>query len=196
MPPLTRFTRRAALLVLVFWMLLAAPAMAAGLPKPIVVPLLPGQSVEVHSDPLKIKVATGLHGPAIEKAPDIALDLILLRCESTLATDGVVECGTRVRPAVPTPSVPMPEGRRRQGLRDQFENDVVPVLGERILPFDEAATRAYANLMATTRALGRPMGILDGQIAAICLTNNCALATRNVRDFDATGLDLVNPWGS
>ncbi len=38
------------------------------------------------------------------------------------------------------------------------------------------------------------MAIADAQIAAICLANDAALATRNIRDFEETGVELINPW--
>jgi hypothetical protein len=38
------------------------------------------------------------------------------------------------------------------------------------------------------------MSILDGQIAAIARAHRFALATRNVRDFEATGLEVVDPF--
>jgi predicted nucleic acid-binding protein len=40
------------------------------------------------------------------------------------------------------------------------------------------------------------MVLPDAAIAAIALTNGCALATRNVRRFVIAGLDLVDPWRS
>lgn len=32
-------------------------------------------------------------------------------------------------------------------------------------------------------------------IAAIALIEGTALATRNVKDFTETGVELINPWG-
>jgi predicted nucleic acid-binding protein len=40
------------------------------------------------------------------------------------------------------------------------------------------------------------MTVPDAAIAAIAEANGCALATRNVRDFATTGLDIINPWQS
>ena len=48
--------------------------------------------------------------------------------------------------------------------------------------------------MVARKELGRPMSILDGQIAAIALENEYAVATRNIRDFAACGIRLVNPF--
>jgi predicted nucleic acid-binding protein len=41
---------------------------------------------------------------------------------------------------------------------------------------------------------GRPMSLPDGQIAAIAQTNHMALATRNITDFEACGIQLINPF--
>lgn len=34
----------------------------------------------------------------------------------------------------------------------------------------------------------------DAQIASICRTRQATLATRNVKDFEGTGVATVNPW--
>ena len=49
-------------------------------------------------------------------------------------------------------------------------------------------------LPAGRRRAGRPMAAPDGQIAAIARSRAMALATRNIRDFEACGLALINPW--
>ena len=41
---------------------------------------------------------------------------------------------------------------------------------------------------------GRPRPTLDAMIAAVCKVNDLPLATRNVRDFDGCGIDVVDPW--
>lgn len=60
--------------------------------------------------------------------------------------------------------------------------------------FNQDCAYAYASLMANAERLGRPMSVPDGMIAAIALVNGGCLATRNVRDFETTGLDLISPW--
>ncbi len=34
----------------------------------------------------------------------------------------------------------------------------------------------------------------DAQVAAMCRVHACTLATRNVRDFEGSGVTTVNPW--
>ena len=40
----------------------------------------------------------------------------------------------------------------------------------------------------------RPISVADGQIAAVCRQYEATLVTRNVRDFEGLGLDLIDPW--
>lgn len=88
----------------------------------------------------------------------------------------------------------LPEGKRRRGLEDRFERFVAGGFTYRVLPFDEKAARRYGELRARRRRLGRPMSVLDGQIAAIARANRFAVATGNARDFEECGLEIVNPF--
>jgi predicted nucleic acid-binding protein len=64
----------------------------------------------------------------------------------------------------------------------------------RVLPFDVAAAERYAGIVSRRERQGRPVSAADGQIAAICVDRGARLATRNVRDFEATGVELLDPW--
>ena len=88
----------------------------------------------------------------------------------------------------------MPTGRRR----DTLEAAMTRLLGHgfrgRILPFDSAAARVCAEISAKRRHAGRPIAEADCQIAAIARSHGAVLVTRNVRDFEGTGLILIDPW--
>ena len=88
----------------------------------------------------------------------------------------------------------LPAGRRRKNLLADIEGMLREAFGERVLPFDRAAAREYADIAATRRGAGRSVAPADCQIAAIARSRGMAVATRNVRDFDGIGVDIVNPW--
>lgn len=88
----------------------------------------------------------------------------------------------------------LPAGKRRMDLENRFERFIRSGFEHRILSFEQNSARIYAHLMAHRRKQGRPMSILDGQIAAIAKAHQCAVATRNLRDFDQTGLELIDPF--
>lgn len=83
----------------------------------------------------------------------------------------------------------LPAGRRRENIATAL-NDLVESLGG-IVEFGRAEAEAYAEL---TSEPGRPRPTIDAMIAAICRTNDLALATRNTRDFDGCGILLIDPW--
>ena len=88
----------------------------------------------------------------------------------------------------------LPAGKRRQDLQHRFERFVTQGFEQRILSFDAMAARLYGEVMGHRRALGRPLSSLDGQIASIALVQQQAIATRNVRDFEDCGLEVIDPF--
>ena len=88
----------------------------------------------------------------------------------------------------------LPMGKRRsdmeRAVQQMFEQD----FPERILSFDSAAALEYAKLASFRRQIGKPIAQADVQIAAIALSKNAILATRNIADFCGCQLTLVNPW--
>ena len=88
----------------------------------------------------------------------------------------------------------MPIGKRRTKLEASMTRWLDLGFGGRILPFDSAAARAYAEIAADRRRAGRPISEADCQIAAISRSRGAVLVTRNVRDFQDTGVDIVDPW--
>src|SRR5665213_718491 len=60
----------------------------------------------------------------------------------------------------------LPAGRRKDTLHRNLERRVVPLFKGRILPFDAAASEAYAELRVRARAAGKAIGTAGGYVAA------------------------------
>ena len=88
----------------------------------------------------------------------------------------------------------MPPGRRRDGLASALERMLRTGFANRVLPFDREAASAYAEIAAARRRTGRPISQPDCQIAAIARSRGMAVATRNLRDFEDMGIDVIDPW--
>jgi predicted nucleic acid-binding protein len=52
----------------------------------------------------------------------------------------------------------------------------------------------YAEIVTGRERIGRPIGVADAQIAAICRDLGAILATRNTADFEEAGVELIDPW--
>jgi toxin FitB len=86
------------------------------------------------------------------------------------------------------------DGARKAKLAAAVQALVREDFSGRVLPFDIAAAEQYAALVSGREQQGRPVSAADGQIAAICRHHGARLATRNVRDFEASGIDVLDPW--
>jgi predicted nucleic acid-binding protein len=87
----------------------------------------------------------------------------------------------------------LPGGRRRDKLAAAVDG-VLELFADRILPFDTAAARRYADLAVTARAAGKRFPTPDGYIAAIAASRGFAIASRDTSAFAAAGLKVLDPW--
>ncbi|NJA07410.1 type II toxin-antitoxin system VapC family toxin [Methylococcaceae bacterium WWC4] len=74
-------------------------------------------------------------------------------------------------------------------LRAWLEQQVLPEFSERTLPINTAVALRCAKLHVPDKR-----GERDALIAATALVHGMALVTRNVADFQATGVTILNPW--
>lgn len=88
----------------------------------------------------------------------------------------------------------LPSGKRKQELREAALG-VFSDFAEQILSFDAVAATHYSKFVTSRDRRGNPIGGFDAQIAAICLSHDARLATRNEKDFVDVGLIVLNPWG-
>jgi predicted nucleic acid-binding protein len=86
------------------------------------------------------------------------------------------------------------QGRRGIELELAFTRQILPLFEGRILSFDAKAAEAFGRVRAGAQVVGNTIGFADGAIAAIAAAQGFALATRNIRDFRGSGVELINPW--
>ena len=87
----------------------------------------------------------------------------------------------------------LPPSKRRNEL-ESWLSDLLIQFADRILPFDQDAAEAHGAMRARLNAIGKTCSPSDSYIAGIALSVGCPVATRNVDDFQWTGVRLVNPW--
>ncbi|MEM9766191.1 MAG: type II toxin-antitoxin system VapC family toxin [Pseudomonadota bacterium] len=88
----------------------------------------------------------------------------------------------------------MADGKRRDELAHTIDAMLREDFHGRILPFDSAAACVYSTIAAGRRAAGRPISQFDCQIAAIGHAHDATIATRNARDFEGCGIEVIDPW--
>lgn len=88
----------------------------------------------------------------------------------------------------------LPDGQRKVALYKVIDDVFAIDFKDRILSFDRHCAVKFAQIASHRERLGRPISQFDAQIAAIATTHNFAIATRNITDFDACGIEIINPW--
>jgi predicted nucleic acid-binding protein len=89
----------------------------------------------------------------------------------------------------------LPPGKRKVEL-ESFAAATLQRFETRILPFDREAAQQYPGIIAARRAAGLSTGGTDCQIAAIARAYGASIATRNIRDFQHCGVEIINPWAA
>ncbi len=88
----------------------------------------------------------------------------------------------------------MPQGRRRERLSRWLVDELLDVFADRIVEINRPIASAWARLMVRCESAGRPLGSMDGFLAATAMVQGHTLVTRNVAGFSASGISLLNPW--
>jgi toxin FitB len=87
----------------------------------------------------------------------------------------------------------LPAGKHRRRLTEEADA-LFRETEERLLTFDARAADRYGELLAARELAGRPVSVADAIIASIAWVHRATLATRNSRDFDDCGLQVLNPY--
>ncbi|QTD44971.1 type II toxin-antitoxin system VapC family toxin [Ottowia testudinis] len=85
----------------------------------------------------------------------------------------------------------LPDSARKLSLLDWLTVELPNYFVGRLLPVDADVADQWGHLSAKA---GRPLPAVDALLAATALQHRLTLVTRNTRDFEGLGVDLLNPW--
>ena len=85
-------------------------------------------------------------------------------------------------------------GQKRNTLAAWLTHDLCQRFEHRVLPITEQVALVWGDLMGLAKRSGRSLSSMDGLIAATAKTHDLTLATRNTKDFESFGIELIDPW--
>jgi len=85
----------------------------------------------------------------------------------------------------------LPIGKRRERLERWFQDGVELV---HCLAWEAAMGLRWAQLLAELRTRGQSMPIKDSLIATTALVHGLPVVTRNRRDFEKAGVEVIDPF--
>ncbi len=87
----------------------------------------------------------------------------------------------------------LPDGKRKTQLRSWLQA-VCECMKGRVLGFNTSTAHVLGQLKAKWDKSGVNVPSLDSQIAATALRYSLTVVTRNVADFEKTGVKVLNPF--
>ena len=87
-----------------------------------------------------------------------------------------------------------PAGLRQQELSTWLYGILLERYEGRIFNVSQPIAEAWGLLSAKARLSGRAAAVIDGFIAATALVHSLVVVTRNVRDFEPFGVEILNPF--
>ena len=84
------------------------------------------------------------------------------------------------------------DGKRKTHLVAWLEYDLPKWFGSNILPISLEVAERWGYI--TSFVTQYPLTAIDTLLAATALTHNLKMVTRNVKDFDVPGLEVINPF--
>ncbi|MBC7987918.1 MAG: type II toxin-antitoxin system VapC family toxin [Sphingomonadaceae bacterium] len=90
--------------------------------------------------------------------------------------------------------IELPQGASRRAALESWLAGLESQFADRMLSFDRASAHVFGLIAAKRRADLEEAKILDMQIAAQAIAHGMDIATRNVRDFEWTGVAVIDPW--
>lgn len=87
----------------------------------------------------------------------------------------------------------LPISKKRNDLIAWFV-DIQDSFQDQILPINTTTAIKWGDLKSKLKKTGWNLPVIDGLLAACALDNSAILVTRNIKDFEHTGVELLNPW--
>ena len=87
----------------------------------------------------------------------------------------------------------LPNGNKKIALSSWLAT-TQNVFIDRIMPIDSETALIWGEITSQLQQQGLTLPAADGLIAATALRYGLHLVTRNVKDFKATGIMLIDPW--
>ncbi|MDH5433331.1 MAG: type II toxin-antitoxin system VapC family toxin [Gammaproteobacteria bacterium] len=83
---------------------------------------------------------------------------------------------------------------RKEKIKLWVEEDLKNRFEGRIIPLDLDIAIQWGRIQGSAEQTGKPMPAIDGLIAASGLAYDLVVVTRNTKDMQQSGVQLLDPW--
>lgn len=88
----------------------------------------------------------------------------------------------------------LPPSKKRTELEQWLDAGLNGWFGSNLLPVTKAISDRWGIFAAKSHQQGRPLGNIDGLLAATGFEHGLTVVTRNIKHFEDLGVKLFDPW--
>ncbi|CCK80223.1 type II toxin-antitoxin system VapC family toxin [Desulfobacula toluolica] len=88
----------------------------------------------------------------------------------------------------------LPESKKKNRLHKWVTYDLKKRFENKIIDFDLQTATIWGKIQANSELLGQTLPAIDALIASTGISHGLIVVTRNTKDMEISGVDLLNPW--
>lgn len=88
----------------------------------------------------------------------------------------------------------LPESRKKNKLHKWVTYDMKKRFQNKIIDFDLHTASIWGKIQAKSEMSGQKLPAIDSLIAATGVSHDLIVVTRNTKDMESSGVELLNPW--
>ncbi|MCC5906840.1 MAG: type II toxin-antitoxin system VapC family toxin [Balneolaceae bacterium] len=88
----------------------------------------------------------------------------------------------------------LPDSKKKKELNRWVKEDLKHRFKNRILNINLEDANKWGEILAAAEKNGSPLPAIDSFIAATALVNDFSVVTRNTKDMEGSGVEVINPW--
>lgn len=88
----------------------------------------------------------------------------------------------------------LPDSAKKDTLNRWINEEMTQRFKNRILDVSMKEANEWGNVLARAEQNGAPIPAIDALIAATAIVNDLKVVSRNTKDMENSGAELINPW--
>ncbi|MEX0722001.1 MAG: type II toxin-antitoxin system VapC family toxin [Balneolaceae bacterium] len=88
----------------------------------------------------------------------------------------------------------LPDSKKKKELNRWVKEDLNHRFKNRVLNINMEEVNKWGEILATAEKHGKPLPAIDSLIAATAQVHDLSVVTRNTRDMESSGIEVINPW--
>jgi len=86
------------------------------------------------------------------------------------------------------------DSKKKKELNRWVKEDLNRRFKNRVLSINMEEVNKWGEILATAEKAGKPLPAIDSLIAATALVHDLSVVTRNTKDMEGSGVEIINPW--